>query len=622
MVMPRLDTSGLRDIGEGIREMWDTRTGWPALEKVIYGTGATQDGGQPMLSSLAPVVAQPSPLQAAPVGQVARTPIGASDPASKTVASAHSDTPVKNAQGWLKYSNQSATRSQPLNEKLTGAMSFLPELGVTMEVFSGGQPGAGQGPRVGSTRHDHGNAADVFFYKDGRKLDWANPQDRPLFAEIVKRARANGVTGFGAGDGYMQQGSMHIGFGNPAVWGAGGKGSNAPDWLRAAFNGSQGGGSPSQAQLESMAVGQSMPMGQGGQQMPPQQAMQGAGQPSGGSMLPDRETMRQLFQNRQTRPFAIQLAQNAMKARQGDPMAQIELEKARLELEQMRQPKRQNLINAGDGRLYDPNSDSWITAPDAGRPKAQPMTPEQRTQWGIPDTDTRPYMMTPEGPKVIGGTSGVTVNVGGESDADAELRKKLGGKEGEAWASYKEAGTVSAGTVQDMQLMDELIKMAPQGPIQGRLAQAFPGFSSAGAAFESIAKRVAPTLRAPGSGATSDIEYDGMLRSLPSLTNRPEANAAISEMMKAKSQINMARSDIITRYQNEEISVKDARRELAKLNSQSIISPQIERLFDDLGIDVRRPGSDGEEPLPGDIVDNHRFKGGDPSDMRNWEKLP
>jgi hypothetical protein len=29
---------------------------------------------------------------------------------------------------------------------------------------------------------------------------------------------------------------MHIGFGTPAVWGAGGRGSNAPDWLRQAYN--------------------------------------------------------------------------------------------------------------------------------------------------------------------------------------------------------------------------------------------------------------------------------------------------------------------------------------------------------------------------------------------------
>ncbi|MFC3691067.1 tape measure protein [Chenggangzhangella methanolivorans] len=144
---------------------------------------------------------------------------------------------VADAGGWLKYANQGATRSQPLDPKLTEAFSFLKDRGIQMEVFSGGQPGKGSGlPRVGSTRHDHGMAADVFFSKDGRRLDWANPQDQPIFQDIVSQARANGVTGFGAGPGYMQRGSMHVGFGSPGVWGAGGRGANAPGWLREAYN--------------------------------------------------------------------------------------------------------------------------------------------------------------------------------------------------------------------------------------------------------------------------------------------------------------------------------------------------------------------------------------------------
>lgn len=142
------------------------------------------------------------------------------------------------ATDWLQYANQNATRRLPLSPQLVQAMGFLPELGLSMEVFSGGQPEKGSGlARVGSVRHDHGNAADVFFSKDGRRLDWANADDRSVFQEIVKRAKAAGVTGFGAGPGYMQPGSMHIGFGSPGVWGAGGKGVNAPDWLAAAYNG-------------------------------------------------------------------------------------------------------------------------------------------------------------------------------------------------------------------------------------------------------------------------------------------------------------------------------------------------------------------------------------------------
>ena len=143
---------------------------------------------------------------------------------------------VSNAE-WLRYNNSGATRSKPISDDLQKRLGYIGDMGLTMEVFSGGQDGieTGSKRRVGSVRHDHGNAADAFFYKDGRRLDWGNEADRPIFEEIVRRGVAVGVTGWGAGPGYMQQGSMHIGMGNPGVWGAGGNGANAPSWLRAAY---------------------------------------------------------------------------------------------------------------------------------------------------------------------------------------------------------------------------------------------------------------------------------------------------------------------------------------------------------------------------------------------------
>ena len=151
---------------------------------------------------------------------------------------------------WLKYSNQGATRNDPLDPKLIGAMSFLGDMGITMDVISGGQEAAGEGgARTGSVRHDHGGAGDVDFYKDGRKLDWNNPNDMPILVQIIQTAKANGVTGIGAGDDYMGAGRFHVGFGNPGVWGAGGKGANAPDWLVAAYNGAPAGSIPASSGL-------------------------------------------------------------------------------------------------------------------------------------------------------------------------------------------------------------------------------------------------------------------------------------------------------------------------------------------------------------------------------------
>lgn len=152
---------------------------------------------------------------------------------------------------YITYRNQGATRSQPLDDGLAKRLGYLKNLGVSMEVFSGGQPTAEEGgPRTGSVRHDHGGAADAFFYKDGRKLDWTNEADRPIFEQIVSQGKANGITGFGAGPGYMQQGSMHIGGGTPGVWGAGGKSANAPEWLTNAYNGA---GTPQAAMAQVQA---------------------------------------------------------------------------------------------------------------------------------------------------------------------------------------------------------------------------------------------------------------------------------------------------------------------------------------------------------------------------------
>ena len=142
---------------------------------------------------------------------------------------------------FITYSNQNATRNKPISDKLIQSMSFLNDMGVRMDVISGGQDAKGEGDRrTGSTRHDHGNAADVDFYIGDRKLDWNNQSDLPLLEEIVGRARANGVTGIGAGDDYMGAGRFHVGFGPTAVWGKNGDGENAPDFLeRAVANAAQ-----------------------------------------------------------------------------------------------------------------------------------------------------------------------------------------------------------------------------------------------------------------------------------------------------------------------------------------------------------------------------------------------
>lgn len=56
---------------------------------------------------------------------------------------------------------------------------------------------------------------------------------------------------------------------------------------------------------------------------------------------------------------------------QNDPMRQMEMERAQLELEQLRNPQ-EDLINAGKGRLYNPNTGEWIVAPGVAAPNEAP----------------------------------------------------------------------------------------------------------------------------------------------------------------------------------------------------------------------------------------------------------
>jgi hypothetical protein len=184
------------------------------------------------------------------------------------------------------------------------------------------------------------------------------------------------------------------------------------------------------------------------------------------------------------------------------------------------------------------------------------------------------------------GAGGAVTNVNMADESQGALNKELAKAEGAVIATYLKQGPIASGAMQDLTLLGEVLKFAPQDPISGRFAEYFPGVSSAGAAAQSIIKRVAPTLRAEGSGSTSDIEYAGMLNSLPSLQNYPEANTAILNMMKAKAAIDIERSQIVRDFANSPQTTEDAkamRQRLSEIDSRSIMTPDLRRTIDALG---------------------------------------
>jgi hypothetical protein len=106
-------------------------------------------------------------------------------------------------------------------------------------VTSGGQPGT-RGTRVGGPRHDHGRAADLQLIVDGRTLTFTDRDGNPTIESFITAAASLGANGMGAGERYMGNRTIHVGFGKTpqdltqVVWGADETHATAPRWLQQA----------------------------------------------------------------------------------------------------------------------------------------------------------------------------------------------------------------------------------------------------------------------------------------------------------------------------------------------------------------------------------------------------
>ena len=168
----------------------------------------------------------------------------------------------------------------------------------------------------------------------------------------------------------------------------------------------------------------------------------------------------------------------------------------------------------------------------------------------------------------------------GQVDAEEELRKKLMQKKGEGFAKMLDAGSASASAMTDLNILQQLAPLAPSGQLTGRIAETFKGFNDVADLQQSIVKRVAPTLRVEGSGATSDLEFNAMLNSLGSLISSPEANQAIIAVMQEKAKYNMDRAAVIRAYETNKINLDQANEQLASLDGQSRIPAQVQLILD------------------------------------------
>ena len=175
--------------------------------------------------------------------------------------------------------------------------------------------------------------------------------------------------------------------------------------------------------------------------------------------------------------------------------------------------------------------------------------------------------------------SGSSINMPGPESADDIVRKKMMEEQGRSFNKIMTAGSAAANAAADLQTLQELAPLAPTGPLAGRFAEAFPEFNDVSALRQSIVKRIAPTLRVEGSGATSDLEFNAMLSSLGSLKNTPEANMAIIAVMQAKAEMNIKKKSIIREYSRNGITFEQAIDQLEQVESVSTIPQAVRNIL-------------------------------------------
>lgn len=223
-----------------------------------------------------------------------------------------------------------------------------------------------------------------------------------------------------------------------------------------------------------------------------------------------------------------------------------------------------------NGRVFQEMPDGSLkdATPNNVQPAFQPMSPEQRKAFNVPDGT--PAFVGPDGKPMFGPASRAE---------QGEFKKSADKKMAEIFSTYAEGVPQSVNILQETSVLKEFMNEAPQGFIKGKLAEQFPGISTYGDLFQSRIKSLAPQLRIAGSGATSDKDLDAMLASLPSLKFTPEANKAIMQVVEAKANLNIQRGEVARKALRGEISQEEADKQISSIDRVSVITPELRSIL-------------------------------------------
>lgn len=249
-----------------------------------------------------------------------------------------------------------------------------------------------------------------------------------------------------------------------------------------------------------------------------------------------------------------QQAEQELRMKQADPAYQLGLEKSRLEIENMKNPRVTNADKLARERF------------------------EWEKQNGIKTTDIKEYEYARdrgyEGSitdfmqqnKRAGATN---VNIGGEGD---KFYEKLDQKNAETFATLSEGGMGARSRMAQLNQLETLLQQSPAGAEAGlKLWLGDLGIATDGVdglqATRSLIEKMVPEQRAPGSGPMSDADIVMYRRSLASVQNQPGGNALIIGRAKAIAEYDMQMGAIADAVADREIKPSEGRRRIRELKN-------------------------------------------------------
>lgn len=227
------------------------------------------------------------------------------------------------------------------------------------------------------------------------------------------------------------------------------------------------------------------------------------------------------------------------------------------------------VIKGADGNNY-----AW----NPRNPQSQPLmigqpggtrsltTLEERRAQGIADDDKRVVQIKPNGELVYPSKAQTEVNL--NNAVEKELDKGFAKSDVDRYSGFVAKADQARGMLGDISTLREIsrrvgsqgktaeVKMA-LGPYAEALGIDVKDLSDLQAA-DAIIQRLAPQMHVPGSGATSDIEFKGFVKSLGSMTNNPQAREMIYDTFEAFARYDIARGKIVSQLKSKKITPTEA----------------------------------------------------------------